>query len=302
MVLNMFFFDTAIILWLQQLPYWVWELLNLLGDDIIYVALLGIAYWCISKKQGTIAVNLLMFSSFFNVLLKYAFHMERPPAGLRQNPEYAADMSYGFPSGAAQSSATFWGWASVKLRRWYVWIVGTVFIIITALARMGLGLHWLGDVLGGIVIGIVIVAMAYFLVPYFDKRWERMPRALQDWLLPIMALVFFGIYYVAYYVIPVIPYFPTENIGVSMGVVFGFGTGVALETHYVNLKMDVPRNTKILRAVLGLIIALVLYFAFTVIFGLIGIAELFAARFVKYALVGFFGAFVIPALFKVIHR
>jgi membrane-associated phospholipid phosphatase len=297
----MFFFDISIIVWLQQLPYWLWELLNLLGDDIIYVALLGIAYWCISKKQGTIAVNLLMFSSFFNVLFKYAFRMERPPTSLRSG-EYATDMSYGFPSGAAQSSATFWGWASVKLRRWYIWIVGTVFIIITALARMGLGLHWLGDVIGGIVIGIVIVAMAYFLVPFFDKRWERMPRALQDWLLPIMALVFFAIYYVAYSVIPVIPYFPTENIGVSMGVVFGFGTGVALEMHYVNLKMDVPRNTKILRAVLGLVIALVLYFAFNVIFGFIGIAELFAARFVKYALVGFFGAFVIPALFKVIHR
>jgi membrane-associated phospholipid phosphatase len=298
----MIFFDPSIIIWLQSLlPYWAWDLLNLLGDDIIYVALLGIAYWCINKKQGTIAVNLLMFSSFFNVLFKYAFRMERPPTSLR-SARYATDMSYGFPSGAAQSSATFWGWASVKLRRWYIWIVGTVFIIITALARMGLGLHWLGDVIGGIVIGIVIVAMAYFLVPFFDKRWERMPRALQDWLLPIMALVFFAIYYVAYYVIPVIPYFPTENIGVSMGVVFGFGTGVALETHYVNLKMDVPRNTKILRAVLGLIIALVLYFTFTVIFGFIGIAELFAARFVKYALVGFFGAFVIPALFKAIHR
>lgn len=299
----MVFFDPSIILWLQSLlPYWAWDLLNLIGDDIIYVALLGIAYWCISKKQGTIAVNLLMFSSFLNVLFKYAFHMERPPAGLRHKAEYIADTSYGFPSGAAQSSATFWGWASVKLRRWYVWIIGTTFIIITALARMGLGMHWLGDVIGGIVIGIVIVAMAYFLVPFFDKRWQRMPRILQDWLLPLVALVFFGIYYVAYYVIPVIPYFPTENIGVSMGVVFGFGAGVALETHFVDLKMDVPKNTKILRAVVGLIIALVLYFAFSAVFELLNVADLFAVRFVKYAIIGFFGAFVIPALFKAIHR
>jgi membrane-associated phospholipid phosphatase len=298
----MIFFDPSIIIWLQSLlPYWAWDLLNLLGDDIIYVALLGIAYWCINKKQGTIAVNLLMFSSFFNVLFKYAFHMERPPAALRHKTEYINDTSYGFPSGAAQSSTTFWGWASVKLRRWYVWIIGAIMIIITALARMGLGMHWLGDVLGGIVIGVVIVAMAYFLVPFFDKRWEHMPRALQDWLLPLVALIFFGIYYIAF-ALNVIPYFSTENVGVSMGVVFGFGAGVALETHYVNLKMDVPKNTKILRAVVGLIIALVLYFAFTAIFQLLDIGDFFVVRFVKYAIVGFFGAFVIPALFKALHR
>jgi membrane-associated phospholipid phosphatase len=301
-VLNMPFFDPFIILWLQSiLPYWAWDVLNLLGDDIIYVGLLGIAYWCVSKKQGAIAVNLLMFSSFFNVLFKYAFHMERPPTSLRHKADYINDTSYGFPSGATQSATTFWGWASVKLRRWYVWIIGAIMIVITALARMGLGMHWLGDVLGGIAIGIVIVAMAYFLVPFFDKRWGYMPRLLQDWLLPLVALVFFGIYYVAF-ALSVIPYFPTENVGVSMGVVFGFGTGVALETHYVNLKMDVPRNTRILRAVVGLIIALVLYVAFSAIFDLLSIGDLFAIRFVKYAIVGFFGAFVIPALFKAIHR
>jgi membrane-associated phospholipid phosphatase len=298
----MIFFDISIILWLQSLlSYGVWELLNQLGDEIIYVGLLGIAYWCFNKRQGTIAVNLVMFSIFSNILFKYAFHMERPPAGLRHNPEYAADVSYGFPSGAAQTSATFWGWASVKLRRWFVWILGVVFITITALARVGLGLHWLGDVIGGIIIGIVIVAMAYFLVPFFTKRWERMPRLLQDWLLPLLAIIFFVVYFVAY-AFNVIPYFPTENIGVAMGVVFGFGAGVALETHYVDLKMGVSRNTKILRAVVGIIIALVAYFAFSAIFGVLHISELFAIRFIKYAIVGFFGAFVIPALFKAIHR
>lgn len=295
----MVFFDPLIIQILQVLlAYDVWALLDMLSSDIVYVGLVGTIYWCINKRQGKIAVNLLMFSSFINILLKYAFHMDRPPASYRQG-DYATDASYGFPSGAGQISTTFWGWASVKLRRWWVWMVGIIFIILTALARIGLGMHWLGDVTGGILIGIIIVTMAYFLVPFFLERWEKMSQVLQDWLLPIIALIFFAIFSAAYLVVP---YFPTENIAVSMGVVFGFGVGAALEPRYINFETDVPRNTKIIRAVIGLILAIILFFAFTFAFELLAIGDIFAFRFLKYIIVGFFGAFLIPLIFKAIGK
>ncbi|MFX1561751.1 MAG: phosphatase PAP2 family protein [Promethearchaeota archaeon] len=295
----MVFFDPLIIQILQALfAYDVWVLLDMLSSDIVYVGLLGIIYWCINKREGKIAVNLLMFSMFFNILLKYAFHMERPPTTYREG-DYKLDTSYGFPSGAAQTSATFWGWASVKLRRWWVWLAGIFFVIITALARMGLGMHWLGDVVGGILIGIIIVTMAFFLVPFFLERWEKMSQVLQDWLLPIMALIFFAIFSAAYLVVP---YFPTENIAVSMGVVFGFGVGATLEAHYINFETDVPRNTKIIRAILGLIIAIVLYYAFSFVFELLVINEIFVFRFIKYIIVGFAGAFLVPLIFKAIGK
>jgi len=295
----MVFFDPLIIQILQALlAYDVWIILDMLSSDIVYVGLLGIIYWCINKREGKIAVNLLMFSMFFNILFKYAFHMERPPTTYRQG-DYTLDTSYGFPSGAAQTSTTFWGWASVKLRRWWVWLAGIFFITITALARMGLGMHWLGDVVGGILIGIIIVTMAYFLVPFFLERWEKMSQVLQDWLLLIMALIFFGIFSAAYLVVP---YFPTENIAVSMGVVFGFGVGATLETHYINFDTDVPRNTKIIRAILGIIIAIVLYSAFTLVFELFTVNEIFAFRFLKYIIVSFSGAFLVPLIFKAIGK
>jgi hypothetical protein len=263
---------------------------------------LGVAFWCVSKREGKIAVMLLMFSSFFNILLKYAFRMPRPPAGLRQNPEYAADQSYGFPSGATQTTTTFWEWVSLRMRRWWVAIIGIVFIIITALARMGLGMHFLGDVIGGIIIGTIFVTWAYFLVPYLRKYWSLMREFLQDWLLPIIAIIFFFLYFVAYVV--GLPYFPTENVAISMGVVVGFSVGLVMEKRYVNFSTEISRNTKIVRAILGVIIALPIYYALSAAFSLLPTFPLvhYSARFIRYILVGFFGAFVIPLLFTYIEK
>jgi len=300
-----FFFDplaVAIILALQQLlPFAAWYVINNLSSDIVYVGLLGIAYWCLDKREGRVAVNLLMFSSFINILLKYAFHMPRPDPSLRPNPEDQLDTSYGFPSGAVQTASTFWGWASLKLRRWWLWILAIVFVVLSALARMALGMHWLGDVIGGAIVGIIIVVLAYFIVPWFMERWEGMPRLAQDWLLPLLALIFFGIFQAAYSLL-LIPYFPSENIAVSMGVILGFGAGSALEERYVSFSTDMPRNTLILRAILGLVVALIVYFGFSTILELLAVADIFAVRFIKYIIVGFTGAFLIPLLFKVIGR
>ncbi len=297
------FFDPQVIFLLQSiLPYVAWEILNLFGEQIIYVMLLGIAYWCLNKEEGNIAVMLVMFSSFINILVKYAFGMPRPAPALRHNPEYAADQSYGFPSGATQTATTFWGWALLRLKRWWVIIVGITFITVTALARMGLGLHFLGDVIGGIIVGVIIVVWAYFLVPYFLPRWKQAPRYFQNWFLPILALIFFFIYFIAYAL--GLPFFPSENIAISMGVVVGFSVGIVLEKQHVGFSMAVSKNTKVVRAIMGIIIALVLYYTLSAVFALIPAIPLldYSTRFIRYILVGFFGAFVIPFLFNYIEK
>ena len=297
------FFDPAVIIFLQTiLPYFVWELLNYLGDPIIYVMLLGVTFWCLSKREGKIAIMLVMFSNFFNILIKYAFGMTRPPATLRHNPEYAADQSYGFPSGATQTATTFWGWAALRLRRWWGIIVGVVFITITALARMGLGMHYLGDVVGGILIGVIMVTWAYFLVPYLEPRFNQMPKYLQHWLLPLVAIFFFLIYFAAYAF--GLDYFPSENIAISMGVVAGFSAGLVLEKRYVSFQTDVSRNTKIIRAIIGVIVAFLIYFALSATFSLLPSLPLlsYSTQFLRYLLVGLFGAFIVPLLFTYIEK
>lgn len=300
----MVFFELWVIQLLQAvIPYFIWEVLNLFGQNIIYVGLLGVAYWCIDKREGKIAVTLLMFSHFFNILLKYSLRMPRPDPSLRLNPDYVTDQSYGFPSGAAQTATTFWSWVSLKLNRWWFYIIGVIFIIIAALARVGIGMHFLGDVIGGILIGIVFITMSIWLVPYFIQQGKRFPKYLQDWFFPLLAILFFTGFYAAYAIF-LIPYFPTENIAVSMGVLFGFGAGAILEDRFVQFDTAIDQNKRIFRAIIGLVIALVAFFALDLGFDLLGATFLlhYALRFIKYTIVGFFGAFIIPLLFKTLGR
>jgi hypothetical protein len=166
---------------------------------------------------------------------------------------------------------------------------------------MGLGLHYLGDVIGGIVFGIIIIVWAYFLVPYFVPLWKRLPQNIKDWFFPILALIFFFCYFAAYAV--GLPYFPTENIAISMGVVLGFSLGLILENRYVNFSTDVSKNTRVFRAILGVSIGLIIYYALSMSFSLLPVYPLldYSARFIRYTLVGFFGAFVIPYIFTYIE-
>ena len=296
---RLIFFDPNVIIFLQAvLPYVAWEILNLFSDPLIYVILLSVAFWCVNKREGKIAIMLVMFSHFINILLKYVFGMPRPPPGLRHNPEYAADQSYGFPSGAAQTATSFWGWALLRLRRWSVAIIGIVFIIITALARMGIGIHYFGDVIGGVIIGIILLVWAYFLVPSLVPRWTKLPQSIKDWFFPLLALIFFFCYFVTYAV--GLDYFPTENVAISMGVVFGFSLGLILETRYVNFSTEVSKNTRIFRAILGVLLGLTIYYGLSMAFSLLPVYPLlsYSARFIRYTIVGFIGAFVIPYLFN----
>ncbi|MFX1301536.1 MAG: phosphatase PAP2 family protein [Promethearchaeota archaeon] len=295
----MIFFDPNVIIFLQALlPYVAWEILNLFSDPLIYVILLSVAFWCVNKREGKIAIMLVMFSHFINILLKYAFGMPRPPPELRHNPEYAVDQSYGFPSGAVQTATSFWGWATLRLRRWSVVIIGIVLIIITALARMGIGMHYFGDVISGVIVGIILLVWAYFLVPSFIPHWTKFPQYIKDWFFPLLALTFFFCYFTAYAFN--LLFFPTENVAISMGVVFGFSLGLIFETRYVNFSTEVSKNTRIFRAILGVLLGLTIYYGLSMAFSLLPMYPLlsYSARFIRYTIVGFVGAFVIPYIFN----
>jgi hypothetical protein len=89
-----------------------------------------------------------------------------------------------------------------------------------------------------------------------------------------------------------------------MGVVFGFGVGVMLEAKYVNFTTNIPRRPKLIRGLIGIIIALIVFYVLDFAFDLLPMIPLlhFSMRFVKYLIVGFFGAFIVPLIFTSIEK
>jgi membrane-associated phospholipid phosphatase len=69
-------------------------------------------------------------------------------------------LSFGFPSGHVSGSIAMWGGLAVLFRkRWLFWLA-PVFVLLVAVTRLYLGVHFLGDVLGGALLGGLVLFLA----------------------------------------------------------------------------------------------------------------------------------------------
>jgi undecaprenyl-diphosphatase len=119
----------------------------LMAVSVLYLAWQRDWYWLICLMV-TVPSGMLL-----NVLMKHAFHRARPSFG---NPLLALS-TYSFPSGHVAGTTLFYGVLAAmlvsKIDAWRarVIIVATAFalVVLVALSRVYLGVHYLSDVLGG---------------------------------------------------------------------------------------------------------------------------------------------------------
>jgi len=116
----------------------------------------------------------LPFGMLINVLMKYSFHRIRPSF---DNPLLVVS-SYSFPSGHVAGATLFYGVAAAMLVarieawRWRVMIVLTAFamVLLVALTRMYLGVHYLSDVLAAFAEGLAWLALC---LTGMNTFWHR---------------------------------------------------------------------------------------------------------------------------------
>lgn len=161
-------------------------LLTQLGDLWFYSLALSLLYvfddrlprleGAIDRRRAAYLVALVLGATALTAALKAAFAFPRPPgagtaelAVLFPDPlrgiyaETATGEGYGFPSGHATGAAVVWvGAATVvgvgsRVTRYAV--AGTVAALI-ALSRVVIGVHFLGDVVVGLVVGLGYLAVA----------------------------------------------------------------------------------------------------------------------------------------------
>lgn len=82
--------------------------------------------------------------------------------------------AYGFVSSHAANSVGFALWLSLLFRAWI--FRGTIFIwsILTCYSRIYLGVHYPGDILGGIIVGVGCALLVHFCYRRFIKKSEAL--------------------------------------------------------------------------------------------------------------------------------
>lgn len=252
-------------------------IITFLHSDILYIALFPLLYWVIDKK---IAIRLayVFFIGYYylNNVLKDFFQTPRP-----DDPRIAVlyeETSFSFPSGHAQGTTVFWGYLAMQLRRPWYWAMTIVLIAAICLSRLYLGVHYPSDIIGGILIGVVVLALAAWLVPAIERTVTRWPWLQQMALGTIVPLILFVL-------------FPTDDGARAAGILFGVGIGLPLEAQTLRFSPGGATGQRIGRYVVGLVIML----AFYLIPGMI-LPDAAIWRFLRYALVGFVMVWLVPWL------
>lgn len=143
----------------------LYEAVTTLGGPAFLTVGLAVVYWVAAgRRRATALVVAYGFVGFGVVVaLKSGFALPRPPESVRL---IAAD-GFGFPSGHAIGAAVVYGGIALE----YGWtddarrvaaIAGVVAAV--ALSRVVLGVHYLGDVLVGLAVGVLVLAGARYVV------------------------------------------------------------------------------------------------------------------------------------------
>jgi membrane-associated phospholipid phosphatase len=265
---------------------------TVLGSEYFYVVLIAIWFWAVDKRGSMLAVFVLIVSLVSNYWLKIILMNPRPPV---TNWLSGVDASnYSLPSAHAQNSMVMWGWMELKNRTWWMGALSITLIGLIGLSRVYIGVHWLGDVVAGWAVGILILIAMWKLEKPIHSFLSKYNPNLQ-----YVCLVIFGLGALIL-TEPLSP--PTAeglaaNFGPSGGLIIGLGIGLALEKRYVNFEITSKQGEK-WRVALRVILGLMMVFAIAASLSLMLPEEVYWMGAIHYALVTISVIFIWPLLFK----
>lgn len=187
-------------------------LLNFFDSDYFYFILLPIVWAVCGRRWGLRLMYIILLSAIINNDVKDLFCQPRPS---QIDPSLGIIMlsSYGFPSGAAQSSVILAGLGILAMPRFITVAFFTLYVGLISFSRIYLGAHFLTDVIGGWAIGLVLV-LAY---AQYHERLEKWAASL-----PVKKALF------ASFAIPLALYLPHPTIKTIIFTAMMFGVNIGL--------------------------------------------------------------------------
>lgn len=216
--------------------------ITILAEKGFLVIVLSILYWCVNKEKGKKLAWFVLFNTLGNSIIKNIVKMPRPyELGVVSPLRVQTATGYSFPSGHTQSATSFWGGGMVIFKTKASIILGMIMIVLTAISRMYLGVHWPMDVLGGIAFGFILI---YFADKMLDStKGITLNHILGTSLLYIVALLFNV----------------RHDFYTAVAGIWGFCMGAFIEQQYIQFTQSTQVKTHLYRIIIGIVGILVLY-------------------------------------------
>ena len=145
-----------------------WNLVDSLYFSTLVIALV---WYLWDRRIGIWLFYLLIISFALNKFLKVLFHGPRP-CQIDPLVGIICSDSPGFPSGAAQSAAIYFGIVWLECRRLLYRYLVAIFSALLCFSRVYLGQHYFTDILGGLLVGALLVVAYKKLFPFLEKQWK----------------------------------------------------------------------------------------------------------------------------------
>jgi membrane-associated phospholipid phosphatase len=284
--------------------------LSLLGQEDFFMLLVPFVYWCVDSKWGMRLISLLALSTFTNALFKWACHAPRPYWIDARVQSLADETTYGLPSNHAQLALVLWSYLAIALKKRWAWLVAVILILGISFSRLYLGVHFVGDVLGGWIIGAIVLLAFLWTEPHVAAWLKPKSIAFQVGAAFALSMVMLGLAALVAASIsgvsdpaswsalggPIDPRNP-ENVATLLGLVFGASAGYALMRRTAPFDAQGAWPKRLARFALGIVVVLALRFGLGAIFpsGSEPLALVF--RYLRYTLIGLWLIWLAPWAF-----
>jgi len=309
-----------VITWLQNLGDWLIGPMNFftfLGEEEFFLLMMPAILWCFDVRLGFHVGLIMLASSGINSAFKLVFGFPRPYWVSTQVRALKSANGFGLPSGHAQTSLAIWGRLAAGIGRGWGYIALGLLIFLISISRLFLAVHFPTDTLVGWLIGGSLLACFLLLEKPVCERLRRLPTSTQilgallaSLLLLSLGLVVFAatsgrpipstwVVNAAAAIPESEPINPRDLSGIiaATGTLFGIGAGGVLLFSWGRFDARGPWSRRALRYIVGAVGIAALYFGLKLFFPSGDTLLAQTLRYVRYAVVGFWAAYLAPRLF-----
>lgn len=233
------------------------EFITIFGEETILILLLLGIYFIISKKEGQI----IAFSVFTTLLINNAIKISVQRIRPFEHPERTFDpireqtaTGFSFPSGHTQNAAAGYFAIGLAFKKRWLWIVVSVLVVLIGFSRVGLGVHYPTDVIAGLILGLGSAFLGRYLFEKTEKDFKK-----QILLYIVTGLIFLP--FVFLFLSKLTGSYPKfKDFYTAFAFFLGYSGAVILERKYVNFDCRKPLATRLIRALIALVLVLGIQF------------------------------------------
>lgn len=262
---------------------------SIIGYDISYIIIIAVLYWCYDRRTAIKTGAVLFLSLSASEWLKLLFNNPRPASeGLLEeiqdlNARYRPSTN-GFPSGHSQGAIALWLNMIYHIRVKKLLIFALMMILIVPYSRLYLGVHFLGDILGGYLFGIIGLVL---LIPAV-KKGEEFIISRNEWLSTSLLVT-------APLILSIL--FPSGHGPVYLGSFAGFVSGHLLGIKRIDFNPATGKAAAVIKILSGSSVILI-----TDYLTRLSLYKTTFNTFSRYMIIGILVTFFIPYIFSKIKR